>query len=451
MKIRQKITLFSSIIFAVILGLTSIIIFIGFSRTSDNTFFLELARTAEISALFFLEEDELEKDFYVPISEAFYSLRGNEVIAIYDENYNIAFNTEPLENVPTELLEEIRNNKTYNFQIGDYYFSGLYYEDNQGEFIILVRADNPILKNQERNLLLILLSTFFLGMIILIFTTNRVSRLVYLPVRNVIDQVNSLNLNKNPLLLEYPKTNDELEELFQAFNSLLIEIERTYGIQKNFIDHASHELKTPLAGIINDLEITMLKERSVEVYQKKFQVILSDAVRLKLILDKLLLMSELERNKIKKPEIIRVDEVFWDALEQLSKKYSPERFIMDIKVPPESFSKLSTPSNATVLYIAVYNFLDNAAKFSSTHVVKITFLIHKGDLKIEIEDKGIGISQEDIKLLEQPFHRGKNAIAYEGNGLGLSIALKILKLYNIDIKIESGLNQGTKVSLFFQN
>lgn len=450
MKIYHKIILISSSIFAAILIITSIIIFKGFSESSRNIFYQELSRTAEVSALFYLEEDELSRNNYAPIREAFFDLSRNEIISIYDEKGNIFYDTQPQDIVSLPLLARIREKKKDNFQIGNNFYHGLFYEDNQGEFVIIVGSENQHFQNQQENLVLILLIAFFLGMSILIVITNRLSRLVYRPVTNVIKQVNSLNLHKKSLILEYPRTKDELEELFRAFNSLLGEIESTYEIQKNFIDHASHELKTPLAGLINDLEIAMHKERNLKFYKKKIQIVHSDAIRLKQILDNLLTLSELERSKNKPLQKVRIDEVFWDVLEQLSKKYNPEKFQLDFKIPQESFDYLTYPANTTLLYIAVYNFLDNAAKFSSSHqVVNITFFIYQNNLKIVIEDKGIGIPQEELKLLEQPFYRAKNAAAHKGNGLGFSIAVKILKLYHIEFTINSEPGKGTAVSLFF--
>lgn len=450
MKIHHKITLISSSVFAVILFFTSIIIYNAFSESSRNIFYQELSRTAEITALFYLEEDELSRKNFAPVRKAFSALSNSEIISIYNEVGDIAFNTQPQNIATLQVLEGIRRKKTDNFQIGDHFYHGLFYVDNQGEFVILVGAENPHFENQQQNLFGILLIAFLLGLSILIITTTKLSRLVYKPVSNVIEQVNSLNLSKKPLLLEYPRTEDELEELFRAFNSLLAEIERTYGIQKNFIDHASHELKTPLAGLINVLEITMLKQRSLEIYQDKMLLIHSDAIRLKEILDNLLILSKLERSHNNPIEKIRIDEIFWNVVEQLSKKYSSDKFQLELKVPQESFTYLTHCSNATLLYIAIYNFLDNAAKFStSQQVVNITFLIHQDNLKVVIEDKGIGIPEEDLKLLEQPFYRGENASSHEGSGLGLSIAVKILNLYHIEFTIKSEVNKGTTISLLF--
>ncbi len=451
MKIRHKITFISSTVFAIVLGLISILIFKGFSESSKKIFYRELARTAKISALFYLEEDEMSKKKYAPISKAFSDLNSNEAISIYNSNNQLAFNTSPQEQVVEINLDDIRNGKVDNFQIDDYFYHGLFYEDNQGEFVILVSAENPFFYNQRQYLLIILSIAFLVGMLILILATNYLSRLVYRPVSNVIRQVNDLNLNKKPLSLAYPQSHDELEELFKAFNSLLFEIERTYTIQKNFIDHASHELKTPLAGIINDLEITTLKERSPEVYKVKMDEVLVDANRLKLILDNLLLLSELEKNKEIKQDWIRIDEVLWEILAQLSKKYSPERFQLDFQVPPEFFNHLKIYANETLLYISLYNFLDNSAKFSSEEIVNISLSVDQDQLIVIIEDKGIGIAEDELELLRQPFHRGKNALKFEGNGLGLSIAFKILNMQNTAVNIQSELNKGTRVKLTFLN
>lgn len=69
--------------------------------------------------------------------------------------------------------------------------------------------------------------------------------------------------------------------------------------------------------------------------------------------------------------------------------------------------------------------------------------------QVVIKDEGIGISQEDIIQIFQPFYRGKNARGFEGNGVGLTLSIQILKAYNAKIHISSTLNKGTQVVIQF--
>lgn len=449
MKIHQKLTLVSSALFGVVFILIAVVIYWSFDKSSKNIFYGELARTAKIAGMFYLEEDELTKAQYQPIADAFYNLSPDQKISIYDEQGKVAFDTEKNKSKTViPRLDEIRQKGTLNFKKDHYYYHGLFYEDNQGDFVVLVKAQSPLIQGQLQNLVFILILAFLLGMVILIMFTSWLSKLAYQPVRNAIQQVNALNLTQKSLSLNYESTGDELEELFVAFNALLFEIQQTYEQQKNFVDYASHELKTPLANIINRSEISMQRRRSVEEHRETTQIILQEAERLQGILKNLLTFSSLNRVAHQKNKI-RIDELIWDVIEELSGYYSDQKFEVDLAVSPEKFDLLTFEGNETLLTIALFNFMENGAKFSEGTPVKINLKVVKGILMLSIKDEGIGISADDLENIKQPFYRAQNATVFEGNGLGVSIALKVLEIHGIDFKIESEIDKGTVIQLTF--
>lgn len=448
MKIQHKITLASSALFGIVFLIVAVVIYLSFNNTSNHIFYGELARTAKIAGMFYLEKDELTKSQYKPIEEAFYNLSPDQKISIYDEEDNIAFDTEDQSEDMSPRLNEIRQKVTLNFKNGSNYYHGLFYEDNQGDFVVLVKAKSPLIQGQLENLILILGLSFLLGMIILVTLTFRLSNLAYRPVRGTIKQVNTLNLNQKPLSLQYRKTGDELEELFEAFNSLLQEIEQNYEQQKNFIDYASHELKTPLAGIINQLEVSLKRERDKKEYEESAQIVLHEAERMRGILKNLLTFSSLNRVAHQK-ETIRIDELVWDVIDELSDRYSTDKFQIDLKIPSERFQVLEFQGNQTLLHLAVQNIIGNAAKFSKDHPVAITLKSTDGYLVMRIKDEGIGINKKDLDKIAQPFYRAENATQFPGSGLGVSIALRVFELHHIHYAIKSKVGKGTTITLEF--
>ena len=186
MKIRQKITLISSVLFGVVFLMTSIIIYVAFYQSSKNIFFQELSRTAKISAMFYLERDELSQKGFKPIESAFYNLSAEQDVSIFNENGDIAFNTKELEQNWSESIEKIKQKGAVNFRDNDTYYHGLFYKDNQGDFVVLVKATNPMIQSQKKRLISILAISFCVAMLILIFLTSRLSKLAYKPVRNII-------------------------------------------------------------------------------------------------------------------------------------------------------------------------------------------------------------------------------------------------------------------------
>lgn len=449
MKIRHKLSFVSTALFGVVFLIISVIIYWAFDRSSKNIFYGELARTAKIAGMFYLEEDELTKSQFQPIADAFYNLSPDQEISIYDEQDSTAFDTEEYRSETAVLrLDEIRRKETLNFKKAQNYYHGLFYRDNQGDFVVLVKAQSPLIQDQLNNLMFILGLAFLLGMTMLVILTSSLSKLAYRPVRHTIRQVNTLDLNQKPLRLKYNSTKDELEELFEAFNSLLKEIEQTYEQQKNFVDYASHELKTPIAGIISQLEVLLQRKRTQDEYQETSGVVLSEAERLRDILKNLLTFSSLNRVMHQK-QIFRIDELVWEVLEQLSKKYPIERFEVDLDIPAADFQVLEYEGNETLLSIALYNLIDNAAKFSGEQKVKIKLFLFDNNLNIEVLDHGIGISDRDLRKISQPFYRSQNATRFQGSGLGVSIALKILELHKVHFDVLSEEQKGTLIRLKF--
>ncbi|MAN26735.1 MAG: hypothetical protein CMH15_05185 [Mesonia sp.] len=448
MKIRQKITLISSVLFGLVFLMSSIIIYFAFYQSSKNIYFQELSRTAKISAMFYLERDELSQKGFQPIQNAFYNVSPNEEVSIFDAQKNIVFNTKQINDDWSESLEKIKKEGELNFRKNDTYYHGLFYKDNQGDFVVLVKAKNPMIQSQKKRLIGILAISFCVAMIILIFLTSHLSKLAYKPVRNIIQQVNNLNLNKSPLQLSYTSSKDELEELFQAFNNLLKEIEASYEQQKNFVDFSSHELKTPLASIINQLEVSLQRNRSNENYRETSEQVLQDAQQLKNILENLLTLSNLNKS-IQLKENIRVDELIWEIIEKLTPLYSAEKFNIQLDISPEDFHLLEFKGNETLLYMALFNIIENAAKFSKMKPVEIHLYKQKNQLLLEVLDHGIGVSQQDLKHINQPFYRGQNTTSIQGNGLGMSIALKIFQLHQIQFSITSELKNYTQIQLIF--
>ncbi|UII25539.1 HAMP domain-containing histidine kinase [Fulvivirga maritima] len=446
MKIQHKIILITCAIFGFVFAFTSFITYKSFIKSSESIFYKDLSRTAQISAMFYLEKDELNRANFLPIQNAFYQLNPDRKISIYDQSKTTAFNTESQLEINPEVLETIKEKSAHQFSINDTYYYGLFYEDNQGDFVVIVSAKNALIEQQKTSLLIILITVFCVGMLIITLLIWQMAKYAYKPVRNIIHQVDTLDLNSTELLLSYPKTNDELENLFAAFNNLLKEIKNSYQQQKNFVDHASHELKTPLASIINALEVTLQRPRTNEEYKENSENVLQSALRLERILKNLLLLSGIQRN-LKDKHDVRIDETIWEIIEALLPKHQ-DRFQVEINILPQKMQILSAIANETLLYMAMFNLIENAAKFSKDQVlIKLYEIDNK--LKIDIKDQGIGISPDEIQFLRQPFYRGKNTEKIDGNGLGFSIAYLILEAHHISINIKSAPEQGTTISLSF--
>lgn len=211
-------------------------------------------------------------------------------------------------------------------------------------------------------------------------------------------------------------------------------IENTYQGEKAFISNASHELNNPLTAIQGECEISLLKERTPGEYQSSLTRILSETKRIIQLMKHLMFLSKGEE------EILRsaTETIFVaDFLKQFLEKricFSPDNFSLVLEINPALFK------------MAIGNIINNALKYSGEETVDIRL---RGTV-LEIADRGIGIPPEELSKVFQPFYRAGNTREHPGNGIGLSLSVRVLTIYGAEVTIASTQHKGTTVKIDFR-
>lgn len=448
MKVQSKLSLLCTLTFGVIFLITSVTIFILYYDYTKKYIYDNLVKTAHITALFYLEEDELNKEEFALVKQEFNEFVSNSFYQIYNEDDSVSYGSK-LMNTSPDLLQEIREDNKLSFAEDDYFCYGIFYEDNQGDFVVIAREKKEVLYEQLKVLFYILLSAFIIGIIVTVFVSKWVANVAYKPFRKVIDQVNNISTNDLDVQIEDPKTKDELQDLISTFNNLLSKISDTVVIQKNFISYVSHEFKTPLASILGNLEVFSLKDRSPQEYEQLTQKLIQEISQLEEMLNTLMVVSDL-RKEAETSVQTRIDDLIWQIIGKLSLRYPNSVVRVNLDVKPEDEVLLFVNKDRTQLLMALYNLIENAVKYSNNKTVEINILKEEESLSIAIKDQGIGIPEDKLNSISKPFYRGGNTSFVEGTGIGLSIALRILEKNNIDYQINSEINKGTEVLLYFK-
>jgi len=268
------------------------------------------------------------------------------------------------------------------------------------------------------------------------------------PISDVVSNVDDITITS--LNLRVPEGNgaDEIGRLAKTFNKMLERLETSFAMQKNFIANASHELRTPLTSINGQIEVLMMKDRTADEYKSALGSVLEDIRSMIDLSNRLLLIARTsaEGPSGQSPKI-RIDEILWQAQEEM-KKFNPS---FHINISPDSSltdsEQIIVAGDEYLLKTAISNLIENACKYSSDNSVEIKFGSTDRWIKVIFEDRGIGIPEEDIKKIIEPFYRGNNAISYPGTGIGLSLVNQIIKNHNGTIKITSEVGVGTKITL----
>jgi two-component system, OmpR family, phosphate regulon sensor histidine kinase PhoR len=222
-------------------------------------------------------------------------------------------------------------------------------------------------------------------------------------------------------------------------------------IRSDFINNMTHELKTPISTI--SLAAQMIADKTIPEKEKNIenlaQVIADESMRLKFQVERVLQMAIFERIRMK------LNMVDMDVHKIIDK--AVDNFTLQIGIRKGQVRKdyQATDSIATIdeihLLNAISNLIDNALKYSNDKpFIKISTLNISNGIMIIFEDKGIGISGEDLRRVFDKFYRvpSGNLHKVKGFGLGLSYVKKIIEEHNGTISADSQLNKGTKFSIF---
>jgi signal transduction histidine kinase len=214
-------------------------------------------------------------------------------------------------------------------------------------------------------------------------------------------------------------SSNEFGTLGRSFDRMAEQIENVVSTLRRFVADAAHELNTPLTAVQTDLELARTTDDFVERRQLLERIEIN-VVRLEGLVRSLLDLSRLEGSTnlpIRQPVDLTalsqsLGEIYASQAEQ-----SGIDFRLD--VPKQPVLVTGDPSQ---LRTALENLLENALKFTPPDgTVRLSLEEQAAFAVLTVEDTGIGIPEEDLPALFQRFHRGRNAAAYPGNGLGLAI------------------------------
>jgi signal transduction histidine kinase len=211
--------------------------------------------------------------------------------------------------------------------------------------------------------------------------------------------------------------------------------ESTWQSEKSFISNASHELNNPLTAIQGECEISLMKERTPSEYQASLRRIASETRRIIQLMKHLMFLSKGDEEILKTAsETIILAEFLMQFMERRI-QFAPDNFAFMLDMNPH------------LLKTALGNIIGNALKYSGDATVEIRL---RGAV-LEIKDRGIGIPPEELNRVFQPFYRATNTRGYAGNGIGLSLSVRILRVYGAEVSILSAPGEGTKVRIDFRH
>lgn len=453
MQIRRKIIVTYITLSGLSTLLLCVVVFFLFKQNNQYYFLKRLQDRAKIVASIHYQNDPEKARYYR-------ELKTHGLEELIDENDFVlkvngasSFEYNTALHLPHEFYEEaMKTGTAWVMQAEHRYYYAQIFEENGLKYMVIVTA-----KDRRGNTSTIYITRIMLfggiGFIILAYFFGRfLARRVINPVSRITKEVKRISASNLHNRLPMPGTDDsdEITDLTKTFNDMLDRLETSFEIQANFINNASHELKTPITTILAETEIALLKERAPEEYAVALESISRQASRLSNLTESLLKLTQTGYDGTKQvQDITRIDELLMDVKCDLDRLYPENRISINLHDMPEEESLLMLPCNRPLLELAIGNIISNGVKYSDNEEVFVSLNADAKNIKIVITDIGIGIPPEDIPYLYEPFFRGKKASRYTGYGLGLPLAMKIIRMHNGELIIQSEPDKGTVVSIVF--
>lgn len=420
---------------------------------SDNyrksLFYETLENKAINTAKLLLEVDEIDVGLLKKIVKNNSVSLANEKIIILNNLNEVLFSSDEKGEIVlnNDFINRIRRNAKSTFRYGNYEFLGLKYQIQGEQFIFVAAATDIEGLLKLKNLLLVLTIVDILCMILFFiagwFNSGRALR----PISKVVSRVEEISITSLNLRVPEGNGTDEVAKLAQTFNKMLERLEAAFSVQKDFIANASHELRTPLTSINGQLDVLMLKERSADEYKSAIKSVMEDIKSLIDLANRLLMIARTTAVAKESFTDIRIDEILWQAREDLLKFSKKSHIAIDISETLTDAEQMIVEGDESLLRTALLNLMDNGCKYSPDHSVNVRLNYNNGVVQISFTDKGIGIPEEEIEKVLRPFYRGSNAIQYPGSGIGLQLVNQIIESHNGKIEFKSTVNKGTTATI----
>ncbi|GAB6181929.1 hypothetical protein JCM14036_32480 [Desulfotomaculum defluvii] len=459
--ITFKITTVYAIIFSLLLlvintGIcTAAIAYLGISAAED------LKKDHQIVASYLRESKEIPSENIEYLAKL-----GQVDITIFDEDKKVLYTT-ALENSEQVFYDQEKNkihNENYFFSLNPINPGTSYNNTHRISGFVLVLNDAMVWDSQEIYIqisnylvketlsVVILAVTLFCLTIMAIITVIIIgwykSKKMLKPVETMTRTVKNITINALDTRLDVSGSHDELKELAETFNGMLDRIQSSYEQQNQFVSDASHELRTPIAviqGYTNLLD--RWGKNDPAVLEESIEAIKTESTDMKELVEKLLFLARGDKNtqKIDKKEF-----PLNDLIDEVIKETRLIDHCHEI-INLCNHEHISIYADRKLMKEALRIFIDNSIKYTpEVGKIMVSCGSLKSQLVLVIEDTGIGIPEKDLPHIFNRFYRADKSRTKQtgGSGLGLAIAKWIIDKHGGTIKVESKINEGTKVKIY---
>ena len=281
------------------------------------------------------------------------------------------------------------------------------------------------------------------------FITKRAFR----PVRRIQETAQNITESKKlSMRIGLPKGKDEISKLGETIDGMLEQLERSFQKEKQFTSDASHELRTPVAVILNESEYGMHHIEDIEEARESMEVINRQANKMTKLINQLLFFARAEDGKIQleyeKVDIKALVEELIEDRKLLEDANAPLIVLEDEREEQKEYRV-----DRMLFLRAVQNVIQNAVVYGKKNGhVQVKLYEVPDYFVVEVKDDGPGIRKADLERIWDRFYQVDEARSQRQSGsmgLGLSMVKWIVEQHGGYVHVTSTLGEGSAFSLYF--
>ncbi len=467
MKFKWKIYLLCMAIYIITLTTTAVIV-------TENTYLrlinreveraLQEEKNANNSAVLYLIANEKISEYKLDIQD--YSKRivdmygsDNVIVELYNTDVKLieasiekkwSFKRDDLDRLKNEGKNYVirrENNRSYLF-INDLI------KVDASELLMSYIKDISEVQVQRKEQYLLFLKTGAAGLIVIALIVELLSRVLIRPIEELGKSAKKIAAGSFSERAEV-KGKDEISELGAQFNMMadevekkIVELELEGERKQRFIDNLTHELRTPLTSVIGYSELLQKINYDEATFTKGLGYIHSEGTRMLRLINSLMEMILLRQGNLTlgKVNILFLLTEAVDLMKVRAREKNLELILLG--------DSLDIIIDRDMIKGVILNLIDNSIK-ASTEGKKIIIGCEKSKhhYHIFVQDEGLGMEQNEIPRITEPFYRVDKSRARKegGAGIGLALCKQVIESHDGELSIESELGKGTKVSIVLKN
>lgn len=315
----------------------------------------------------------------------------------------------------------------------------LYYKKSSDVGDIVIIRNNRFSNAFLKAMYVILSVIFFIALLIAIPIVALLGKKITNPIIKL--EKASLDITQGKFDIDVDvNTKDEIEQLSKSLKIMADTIEKKNDLQRDFIANVSHDFKTPLSVIRNYSEAIyddILDEKGKKEYLKG---IIKEVDRLNYLVMDILQLSKLQGGgDILKKEHFNISEFLLSFKNSFNIQMQQKKLNYNIVIPA---SNIEMYGDERYLYRVIYNFIENAIKFTGElGSIELYGKEIGEEIQIGVKDSGIGIDEKYLDDIWQRYYKNKIS---GGMGLGLAICSEILNLHGFKYGVSSRVGKGTE-------